>query len=329
MTAVEGPSDMTINQWLDIWQREYLGGVKQSTEYLYREQARLYIRPSLGDIRLRDLTAHKVQTFYNDLWKGRAGKNGLSPKSVKNIHGILHKALQQAVVIGYIEANPTTGCVLPRIEKKEISPLTEPQLAAFLEAIKGHRHELLYKVALFTGMREGELLGLQWDCVDFRRGTITIKQQLRREQQKGGQYYISSPKNGRPRIIAPAPLVLECLKEQKNKQADLRRQAGLNWQNTGMVFTNTTGGYLSYRTVYDCFKRIMKRIGAPAARFHDLRHTFAVTSLQAGDDIKTVQENLGHHNAAFTLDVYGHVTERMKRESAERMETYIKTIFDL
>lgn len=96
-----------------------------------------------------------------------------------------------------------------------------------------------------------------------------------------------------------------------------------------MVFTNMTGGYLSYRTVYDCFKRIVATIGAPELRFHDLRHTFAVTSLRAGDDIKTVQGNLGHHTAAFTLDVYGHVTEEMKKDSAQRMEGFIRGVIDL
>ena len=96
-----------------------------------------------------------------------------------------------------------------------------------------------------------------------------------------------------------------------------------------MVFTNETGGYLSYRTVYDCFKRIVAQIGTPSTRFHDLRHTFAVASLRAGDDIKTVQSNLGHHTAAFTLDVYGHVTEQMRKDSAQRMEGFIKGVLNL
>ncbi len=93
-----------------------------------------------------------------------------------------------------------------------------------------------------------------------------------------------------------------------------------------MVFTNPNGGYLSYRTVYDCFKRLVKKIGAPDARVHDLRHTYAVLSIQSGDDIKTVQENLGHATAAFTLDVYGHVSEQMKKRSADRLEATIQTI---
>lgn len=320
------PCKMTVGQWLDIWTADYMGGVKPSTAFLYGEQIRLYIKPALGAVKLEALNTHTIQGFYNGLSIEREGGKALSPKSVKNIHGILHKALQQAVAVGYIRFNPADACTLPRAEKKEISPLDEEQIATFLKAIEGHRHELLYKVALFTGMREGEVLGLMWDCVDFEKGTITIKRQLRREQKKGGAYYITTPKNGKPRTITPAPWVMKLLRSQKARQAEQQLKMGQLWENSGMVFTNETGGYLSYRTVYDCFKRIVAQMGTPSTRFHDLRHTFAVASLRAGDDIKTVQGNLGHHTAAFTLDVYGHVTEQMKQASADRMEEFIQSV---
>lgn len=323
------PCKMTLGQWLDIWQQDYLGGVKPATAFLYEQQIRLHIKPALGAVKLEELNAHTIQGLYNRLSRERDGKPGLSPKSVKNVHGILHKALQQAVGVGYIRFNPSSACTLPRAEQKEIRPLDETQIGAFLNAIDGHRHELLYKVALFTGMREGELLGLGWDCVDFEQGTITIKRQLRREQKKGGQYYLTTPKNGKTRTIAPAPSVMKLLRAQRAHQAEQRLKAGELWEDTDMVFTNDTGGYLSYRTVYDCFKRIVTQMGIPSTRFHDLRHTFAVSSIRAGDDIKTVQGNLGHHTAAFTLDVYGHFTEEMKRDSAERMERYIKSVSGL
>lgn len=320
------PCRLTVGQWLDIWLSEYTNGVKASTAYLYSETARLYIRPSLDRVKLEALNTHQIQSLYNRLGKPRGDEPGLSAKSIKNIHGIFHKALQQAVAIGYIRFNPADACTLPRVEKAEITPLDNEQIKAFLEAIDGHKHELLFKTALFTGLRQGELLGLQWDAIDFDKGTITVKRQLRREQQKGGQYYLSTPKNGKPRTITPAPYVMQILREQWTRQTLQRFKLAGDWENTGMAFTNGSGGYLSYRTVYDCFKRIAAKIGAPGLRFHDLRHTYAVVSLQAGDDIKTVQHNLGHHTAAFTLDVYGHVTEQMQTASAERMERFIEAI---
>ena len=150
---------MTLDEWLDIWLRDYLTGVKPSTAYLYQRQAKLYIRPALGSVRLDRLEPHTIQRFYNSLHEERDGKPPLSAKSIKNIHGILHKALQQAVLLNYLRTNPTNACILPKIIKKEIHPMDDRDTALFLEAIKGCRYELLLKVDLFTGLREGELLG--------------------------------------------------------------------------------------------------------------------------------------------------------------------------
>ena len=225
-----------------------------------------------------------------------------------------------------LRTNPSDACELPRAVRKEIVPLEDEQITQFLKAIEGHTHEYLYKIALFTGMREGEVLGLTWDCIDFKRGTLVIRRQLVRERQKGGEYHFSTPKNGKMRVIVLAPTVIELFKAQRAKQALMMMDAGKNWESHNLIFTNPTGGYLSYRTVYDCFKRVVKKLGLPNTRFHDLRHTYAVAAIKSGDDIKTVQENLGHATAAFTLDVYGHVTDQMKHVSANRMEAFISSV---
>lgn len=173
---------------------------------------------------------------------------------------------------------------------------------------------------------EGEMLGLTWDCVDFENGLLTVKQQLRKPQEKGGGYYIAPTKNGNPRVIALAPSVLELFRQQKKHLMELEAAAHGLWNKTTMlpsakdqqehaynlVFRNEIGERLSYRTVYDCFKRVVKELGMEKVRIHDLRHTYAVISFQCGDDVKTVQSNLGHATAAFTLDIYGHVTDQMR-----------------
>lgn len=321
---------MTFGDWLDIWASDYLSNVKESTAYLYGESIRLYIKPALGALKLEALHTHSIQSFYNDLYKPKkANQSALSSKTIKNIHGVLHKALQQAVSIGYLRFNPSDACTLPRVVRKDIKPLDEAQMTAFLTAICEHPHEYLYKIALFTGLREGEILGLTWDCLDLENSTLLIRQQLRKEQKKGGAYYLSSPKNNKSRQLTLAPSVLSLFRLQKFKQNGMRLKAGDGWQDMNLIFTNSTGGYLSYRTVYDCFKRIAAKIGIPSARFHDLRHSYAVAAIQSGDDIKTVQENLGHATASFTLDVYGHVTSRMKQASADRMERFIQDVSTL
>lgn len=315
----QAPSKMTVGQWLDIWQKDYLGGVKPRTVDSYKSIIKNHLKPSMGAVKLENLTAHTIQHFYNGL--------KLSPKSVKNVHGILHKALQQAVSNKYIRFNPADACILPRVVKHEIKPLDETQIRLFLEAIKGHRYEYLYTVTLFTGMREGEVLGLTWDCVNLDKGTITINKQLQKVRGTGGEYQLVPTKNSKGRNITLAPFVLSILKRVKAQQSMWKLHCGKYWENdTGLVFTDEWGNHLCAQTVYLHFKQIAASIGLPDARFHDLRHSYAVAAIRAGDDIKTVQENLGHATAAFTLDVYGHVTEQMKQASADRLENFIKAV---
>lgn len=129
--------------------------------------------------------------------------------------------------------------------------------------------------------------------------------------------------------MTPAPFVMELLKKHRAKQAEQRLKCGPVWENSGLVFTNPMGGRLSFRTVYDCFKRVVASIGVPDARFHDLRHTYAVNAIRAGDDIKTIQGNLGHATAAFTLSVYSHYTSDMQRDSAQRMDDFARKILGI
>lgn len=321
----EKPASLLLKTWLETWKSEYLEGVKASTAYLYGQDIALYILPHLGQYRLDELTTTIVQQFYNKLLHPTSGKKPLAPKTIRCIHGVLHQALDQAVNTGVLQSNPSSACKLPKVRKKEVVPMEDSQIKSFLERIKDHPHEYLYKITLFTGLREGEILGLTWDCVDTKRKTLTVKQQLRKEQQKGGKYYFSSTKNDKRRTIALSPSVVYLFQCQKKKQL-LMKNSKADWNPKNLVFTNKQGDVLSYRTVYDCFKRIVRKMGFPELRFHDLRHQYAVIAIKNGDDIKTIQGNLGHATAAFTLDVYGHVTEEMKRNSADRMESYLQAL---
>lgn len=314
------PNKMTVGQWLDIWTSEYLSGVKPSTLYSYKAVVRNHLKPKLGAIKLEALSPHTVQTFYNDLNATH------SPKTVKNIHGILHKALQKAVLNGYIRFNPANDCELPQQIRQDLQPLDEDQIKAFLKAIKGNLYEDLYITTLFTGMREGEVCGLLWDCVDLKAGTLLVNKQLQYVRSSKGQYRMVPTKNSKGRSITLPPFVVSTLRRVKKQQLENRLRYGECWENTGFVFTDELGQHLKPQNVYREFKRIVIAMGTPATRFHDLRHSYAVAAIRSGDDIKTVQENLGHATAAFTLDIYGHVTKQMKQESAARMEQFIKSV---
>ena len=291
----------------------------------YKNKVESAIKPALGAVKLQMLKAPQIQKMLNDLQRGTSGRKPLSAKTVKDIYGILHRALGQAVEVGYLRINPSDACKLPRVERQEIRPLDEAQTAAFLNAIRGQPFERLFIVDLLTGLRQGELLGLRWKDVDFDAGTVTIAQQLLKSKEKGGAYFFGSLKNDKTRLLTPAPSVMKALREQRRVQTEWRLKAGEFWEDSGLVFTDELGHHLSHVTVRKHFKKAVESIGIPEARFHDLRHSFAVNSLQAGDNPKTVQENLGHATAAFTLDVYAHATERMKRDSANRMEALFQS----
>lgn len=272
-----------------------------------------------------------MQTFINDLTR----KKHLAPKTVKNIHGVLSAILDTACELDYIRNNPCTKAKLPRISNSEVKPLTDEQVNAFIKIIdKDEFYAPLFKVLLFCGLRESEAIGLTWNEIDFKAGTVSIKQQLQKRPKKDGGFTFDSPKNDKVRVLKPAPFVMEILKQQSIKQIELKANALDQWQGfkteqerkASVVFTNERGQHLGPNTVYNHFKKLASQIGADNATVHDLRHTYATLSLQNGDDVKTVQQNLGHATAAFTLDRYGHVSEKMKEDSAARMQKYIEDI---
>ena len=317
------PSAITVESWLDTWLKEYVkSSVKLLTFTSYDTISRVHIKPTLGRIKLQALKAPQIQALYNSLLA-----EGKSPKTIKNIHGVLHKALDKAVKIGYITTNPASVCDIPRIEKKEIKPLNTDDISRFIKRLQTEEYKNLYLTTLFTGMREGEVLGLTWDCVDFERGTITINKQLQKEKTSGAKYYIAETKTSKIRVLTPAPYVMSLLKEEQTKQKQNRLRLGYLWDNPlNLVFTTETGRYIAFSTVYKRFKRIVAELGVPDAMFHDLRHTYATLALQEGDDIKTVQTALGHSTVSTTLDIYSHTTETMKEKSSQRMNNFISKV---
>ena len=319
------PSKLTVGQWLDVWHDEYLGNVKADTAKQYESYIRVHLKPTLGHVKLSALSPHMVQALCNKAQRSTDDKKGLSAKSVRNMCGILHAAMEKAVSLSYIKSNPTNSVTMPRIERREMTVIKDDDVSRFLEAIKGDAYECVYLMDLFTGLRLGEILGLRWACADFDKGTIFVEKQLKR--RKGDTHYLASLKTDRTRTLTPSAYVMNLLRQQRTRQREQQLKAGGAYKNAmGLVFTNDTGGHLVGNTVYKHLKAIVKGLGLDAVRFHDLRHSFALLSLQNGDDIKTLQENMGHATISTTLNIYGHVSERMKAESAAKMDAYIGTL---
>lgn len=322
------PQNSTVGQWLDLWLDTYCTNLKPSTVATYANRIKNDLKPYLGKIRLTDLNNIQIQRLYNQLSAGTEDRKPLSPKSVRCVHGILHKALAQAVQVHILKENPADHVQLPKKLKPELYPIMDEKVQAFLKAIKGDPYEHLFLLDLFSGLRQSELLGLQWDDIDFESGTITVRHQLQKERKRGGGYlFLDETKNGKVRQVSIPPSVIGVLRAQQSWQTACRLRAGEAWENPhNLVFTNETGGHLAHTTVYKHFKRAAESIGLDQTRFHDLRHSFAVNALQAGDNPKLVSEQLGHYSTAFTLDTYAAVSQTMRKESQERMEAFYRDV---
>ena len=293
--------------------------VKPLTYSSYEVVIKNHIKPAIGAMKLQDVKGIHVQKLYN----GMMAKD-LSAKTVKNVAAVLHKALSMAQKQGMIQVNPCDAAELPKATQKEIKPLTDAEIPLFLKAIDKNPMRNAYALCLFAGLREGECLGLSWDQVNFETHRITVSQQLQHEKKKGAKYYIApTTKSGKPREIEPPEIAFQYLRAEQKRQAENRLAAGTWWDNPhNLVFTTETGENIAISTFYKTFKKIAAEIGRPDARPHDLRHTAATIAVAAGADIKSVQDLLGHATASFTLNVYTHTSDQMKKDTASRMQNY-------
>ncbi len=316
----QAPDKTTISQWMDEWMETFCRvKVKPLTYSSYEMAIKNHIKPAIGAMRLQAVKGIHVQKLYNGMTA-----SGLSAKTVKNVSAILHKAFSVAQKQGLIQMNPCNMAELPKAAQKEIKPLEDAEIPLFLNAIAESPMGNAYALCLFAGLREGECLGLSWAQVDFENRRITISQQLQMEKKKGSCYYIApSTKSGKIRQIEPPEIAFQYLRAERTRQTRNRLAAGPLWNNPNdLVFTNDAGGNLAFSTFYKNFKRIAASIGRPDARPHDLRHTAATVAIAAGADIKSVQDLLGHATASFTLNVYAHTSDQMRKDPAARMQSY-------
>ena len=272
-------------------------------------------------MKLKDLTTLMIQRVYILL-----EEKGLSPKSIRNVHGMLHGMLDKAMKMDLIRKNVSNNCELPPIRKTEMHPLTKEEMGTFMTLAKDDEYYLMMRFDFFTGLRESELIGLTWDCVDFEKHTLRIYRQFVRiasGPDKGKMMY-TPLKNGKERTITLTVTALNVLREAKRKQNEMHLRAGSSWHNEyNMIFTRSNGMFVRFKRLYVHFKAIVKQMGRPGVRFHDVRHTYATLSLQSHVDPKTLSEALGHATVAFTLDVYGHSNADMRQQAADQLERLI------
>lgn len=306
-------SKITLGDYLRRW----LKGLqcKATTADRYRQSAVKHVIPRIGHVRLQSLTADDLDACYRQLEEGGRRDGGpLSAKSVRHAHTMLSKALGDAVRRGHVVRNVASDARPPRLERREMKVWAAGQLRAFLAHVNGDRLYAMWLLLATTGMRRGEVLGLQWDSVDLDVGRLAI---VRAITKADGKAVVSEPKTVRGRrVIALDPATVAALRAHRARQLAERLVAGGAWQDSQLVFCWPDGTALDPQLPTKWFKRHTRDAGLPAIRLHDLRHTWATVALVRGVPAKVVSERLGHASVAITLDVYSHVLPALDEQAA-------------
>lgn len=311
-------SDYLTNEWLP--QRK--PDLKASTYASYVQSVNTHIIPNLGNCKLEELTARKVELVFRSLQKGSDDRPALSAKTVKNIAGVLNRAVRDAVRWGHIAMNPIADVKKPSGKSPEMAAWQTAELAQFIQASSTDRFAALWQLAATTGMRRGELLGLQWSDINLEAKTLNIR---RARVRAGNATITDTPKTeAGKRTIHLDDQTINTLKQHKARQAQERLAMGGQWEDTdGHVFTEADGSLPNPNTMTRRFLALCKTAGIRRIRFHDLRHSYVVASRAAGVDIKTISQRIGHADTNVTLSVYAHVFTTDDQAAANDTATFI------
>jgi integrase len=306
----------TFGEWFSDWFETHATSLRDHTRTNYRRLIERCILPNLRNVKIKDLTAPRLQRFINQLHA-----DGVGVRSIQLCRSIIHTALADAMRSGLVASNQADRRLLkiPRREKATRQVWDENQCAAFLLAIRGHRNEHFYHLAIHTGMRISELLGLQWPDVDFVNRRLFVRQQLIR--LAGGGWKFMPPKSASG--IRPIALGTDAVEALRAQQAQL---AGDRWEEHDLVFPNTIGKPQAGNLVGAEFKKLAARAGLPQIRFHDIRHTSLTLLIASGEDLETVAQRAGHHSAVVTLGTYGHALPGRQQAAADKLDQLIKPI---
>ena len=302
-----------VTDWLE---NVHKGKIRLSVYLNYKKHVK-HIVAGLGNVWLQKLTPQQVQGFVS-----KKLEEGISPKYVREMLGVLRLALNNAVRWGYVSKNVCDLVTKPRVPKHEIAPLTLEQAQRFRQHIQGHRQEVLITMAVVTGMRRGELLSLRWSDIDFKRGILQVMRTV--DRLTGYGYVEGEPKTASGVRSIRVPLfLLDMLKKHRAEQLE-RKSSVKEWAGLDLVFPNLSGGYLHPNHMGEAFRELLEQAELPPIRFHDLRHSAATILLSMGVNIKVIQELLGHSDIAITLRVYGHLLPSMQQEVVDKWDDVFK-----
>lgn len=313
------PDKYTVAHFLEDWFEECVKGKKKpSTEADYEANIRLYLKPSLGKIPLKDLRPMEVQRMINGLAERGLGR---APEYARTV---LRGALKTAQEWEYIDSNPAALVKVPKHKREPEKPLNPEEARRFLQFAKGHRLEALFTVAVSIGLREGEAFALRWRDVDLDAGVLRVRHSLDRTTRP---WQLVEPKTARSKRTISLPAVCrEALREHRKRQEEERVFQGSRWQDHDFVFPSSIGTPLDCNNVLKQFRKLLALAGIAPRRFHDLRHTCATLLLAQGVHPRIVMELLGHSSITITMNLYSHVTRPMQDQAAEKMDALLMAV---
>ena len=326
------PQKLLLKVWLVQWLKNYAEiTVRPSTYISYEGYVHNHISPVLGMIPIQQITPVMIQNFYNQKFEiGRAdGKGGLSAKTIRNLHNMLHQAMEQAKVNGLILHNPADNAVIPKQEKKEMRVLSVEEQRRLLQTIHLHRLGFAILLDLATGLRIGELCALKWSDVNFNKQTIKISRTLQRIKKSMGEKISGSgntailegnvkTNSGFREIPIPDNVFAMLLQHRENQQAE-KDYCGIAYQDHGYIFAMPLGTCVEPSTMRDVLNYLLEAAGIEHVNFHALRHTFATRAIENGVNVKTLSDILGHSQVQITMDLYCHTSLDLMRESMNKM----------
>ena len=315
-------TQVSLEEFMEEWLVSIESSLRYNTFKQYCQITRQHILPVLGKIQLRELKPEHIQQLYNLMVK-----KGFGLRTVQLVHSVIHRALVHAVKLGSIPRNPDDATTPPKPKTKEMQFLDENQVQQLLITARSRndRFFALYHLAIATGMRQGELLGLKWSDLDLEQGMLQVQRQL--TKKKGGGFELTTPKTKAGiRRIDLGENTLRILREHHQQQFIQMRMAGEKWQENDLIFPTEIGTASDRDNLRKDFNRLLKEANLPAIRFHDLRHTGASLLLNNGIPVIVVSRRLGHARPSITLDVYGHLIPEKQKEVTILMDQLLTPI---
>lgn len=307
-------ASLTLDEFLAYWLSTVHIALRPKVAHQYERIVANHISPTLGSTKLRELRPEQIDQLYQ-----AELKLGIGNRTIRLTHAVLHRALKKANQMGYIARNPADSATPPRLICKEMMVLDEEQVVRFLIAARNSRNYALFLLAVKTGMRQGELLGLKWSDLNWTSGVLQVRRQLQRVPSHGFTFCEPKTLAGR-RSIQLGEGTLAALRDHMAYQQQEKSLLAGRWQESGLIFTSSIGTPLDLRNLLRDFKEVLANAGLPPIRFHDLRHTAASIMLNRNIPVLTVSRILGHSKPSITLDVYGHLISGAQLEAARIMD---------